>query len=72
MPPKALAGIEVIAPSPETVEAFGDLTGPWFEKIHTMAQESQTLATLRDSLLPRLISGELRIREAEKQVEEVA
>jgi len=72
VPPKALAEIEVIAPSPETVEAFGDLTGPWFEKIHTMAQESQTLATLRDSLLPRLISGELRIREAEKQVEEVA
>jgi len=33
-------------------------------------KESQTLATLRDTLLPRLMSGDLRIREAEKQVEE--
>lgn len=71
VPPKALAEIEVIAPQPEVVEAFGELSGPWFEKVHSMAQENQTLAALRDALLPRLMSGELRIREAEKQVEEV-
>lgn len=71
IPPKALAEIEVIAPQPEVVEAFGELSGPWFEKVHTMAQENQTLAALRDALIPRLMSGELRIREAEKQVEEV-
>jgi type I restriction enzyme S subunit len=34
-------------------------------------RESRTLAALRDSLLPRLMSGQLRIRDAEKQVEEV-
>jgi type I restriction enzyme S subunit len=32
---------------------------------------SQTLANLRDTLLPKLLSGELRVPEAEKQVEEV-
>jgi type I restriction enzyme S subunit len=31
--------------------------------------ESRTLATLRDTLLPRLLSGELRIPESEKMVE---
>ena len=71
IPPKALAEIEVIAPQPEIVEAFGELSGLWFEKVHSMAQENQTLAALRDALLPRLMSGELGIREAEKQVEEV-
>ncbi|MBN2906683.1 MAG: restriction endonuclease subunit S [Rhodobacteraceae bacterium] len=70
IPPKALAEIEVIAPQPEIVEAFGELSGPWFEKVHAMAHENQTLAALRDALLPRLMSGELRIREAEKEVKE--
>ena len=34
--------------------------------------ESQTLAILRDALLPKLLSGELRVRDAEKAVEQVA
>ena len=38
------------------------------EKNHS---ESQTLAALRDTLLPQLLSGELRVAEAEKQLEEV-
>jgi type I restriction enzyme S subunit len=70
IPPKALAEIEVIAPSSDVVSAFGDLAGPWFEKVHTMASENQTLAQLRDTLLPRLMSGELRVPAARKQVEE--
>jgi type I restriction enzyme S subunit len=32
--------------------------------------QAQTLATLRDTLLPRLISGQLRLPEAESQIEE--
>ncbi|WP_275630835.1 restriction endonuclease subunit S [Psychromarinibacter halotolerans] len=53
------------------VAAAGELIGPAFERAISADLESQTLATLRDSLLPRLMSGELRIREAEKRVEEV-
>jgi type I restriction enzyme S subunit len=34
-------------------------------------EESQSLAELRDTLLPRLMSGEIRVREAEKIVEDV-
>ena len=35
-------------------------------------RESRTLAALRDMLLPKLMSGELTVREAEAQVSEVA
>jgi type I restriction enzyme S subunit len=38
-------------------------------RISSNNEESQTLAELRDTLLPRLISGEIRIPEAEKTVE---
>ncbi|KUF09041.1 hypothetical protein AVJ23_19800 [Pseudoponticoccus marisrubri] len=52
-------------------DAFTEIVAPWHSKILHLEKESQTLAALRDTLLPRLMSGELRIREAEKQVEEV-
>jgi type I restriction enzyme, S subunit len=34
-------------------------------------EESLSLAQLRDSLLPKLMSGEIRVRDAEKVVEDV-
>jgi type I restriction enzyme S subunit len=37
--------------------------------IHHNQAESQTLAALRDTLLPKLLSGEVRVKEAEKLVE---
>jgi type I restriction enzyme S subunit len=41
-------------------------------KIGILESESRTLAALRDTLLPKLISGELRIPDAERIVGEVA
>ena len=55
----------------EVIAAAGKLIAPAFDRAIATDLESQTLAALRDALLPRLMSGELRIREAEKQVEEV-
>jgi type I restriction enzyme, S subunit len=49
----------------ETIAATVDLAG-------TLRRESVHLTTLRDALLPRLLSGELRVRDAEAAVEEVA
>ena len=43
---------------------------PIFERMKTADLESKTLAELRDTLLPKLISGELRIPDAEKFLEE--
>ncbi len=42
---------------------------PLHARAAAAAHESQALATLRDALLPELLSGRLRVREAEKVVE---
>ncbi|MEP4248339.1 restriction endonuclease subunit S [Tateyamaria sp.] len=69
---KTIAAIEAAVPVEEIVVAFGEATMSMVEKIHQLGRENQTLATLRDTLLPRLMSGELRVGEAKKQVEAVA
>ncbi|WP_298905562.1 restriction endonuclease subunit S [uncultured Aliiroseovarius sp.] len=51
---------------------FDELISPWFEKVRQLSEENKTLAALRDTLLPRLMSGELRVGEAREQVEAVA
>jgi type I restriction enzyme S subunit len=62
-----------VTDAPQAVHhAFGAITTPFFERILALKAESQTLADLRDSLLPRLMSGELRVGEAREQIEEVA
>nr|BAL57129.1 type I restriction enzyme, S subunit [uncultured prokaryote] len=47
------------------------LVEPWFARIRACAEESRTLAALRDALLPKLISGELRVKDAERFLERV-
>ena len=42
------------------------------QRCEELLLESRTLASLRDLLLPKLISGEIRLRDAEKAVEAVA
>lgn len=54
---------------PQIPEAFGDLVAPLFRRATEGARESWSLADLRDTLLPKLISGELRVPDAERIVE---
>ncbi|MGR3628802.1 MAG: restriction endonuclease subunit S [Sulfitobacter sp.] len=62
-----------VAMPPEPVEAaFEAQVSPLFERYCACLYENQTLAALRDTLLPRLMSGELRVGEAREQVEAVA
>lgn len=61
----------MIVPPKELVERFNEIVEPWFEKRDATIAQSQTLADLRDTLLPRLMSGELRIGDAREQVEEM-
>ena len=42
-------------------QRFDDIVEPLVAKIIRNQQQAQTLATLRDTLLPRLISGQLRL-----------
>jgi type I restriction enzyme S subunit len=53
--------LHVCWPSPQVLEAFDVRVGPIFDKAFANTLESQTLATLRDTLLPKLLSGEMSV-----------
>lgn len=55
----------VVAPKP-VAECFGQLIKPLFARSSAANKEGRTLAALRDTLLPKLISGELRTRTSDK------
>lgn len=61
--------IPVVVPSEEVLQAFDAIVSPALERIIANERESRTLARTRDLLLPRLMSGELRVAEAGKIVE---
>ncbi|NLD38875.1 MAG: hypothetical protein GX654_18610 [Desulfatiglans sp.] len=67
---KILREIPIIIPRPANMKGFGAQILLIFDKIHSNNCEVNTLAKLRDTLLPKLISGELRIPDAEKLTEE--
>jgi len=52
---------ELAIPPSETLDAFNKRVSPLFEKQQVNGAESATLAALRDALLPKLLSGELRV-----------
>ena len=56
-----LAAFEVVVAQNEVVNEFSAIVRPWHEKILAGIYENQTLTALRDTLLPRLMSGELRV-----------
>ena len=53
--------LDCIFPTPETTAAFDKLVEPLLGRIRANLHQSRTLANLRDTLLPRLLSGELRV-----------
>ena len=61
----------LVLPTERITKAFTKIVEPIQKTIASNHKQSQTLATLRDTLLPRLISGQLRIPEAEALIEEV-
>ncbi len=62
--------VAAVLPSDEVFKQFELIANPLFAKVHENRKQAQTLATLRDTLLPRLISGQLRLPEAEEQLSE--
>ncbi|TAK51820.1 MAG: restriction endonuclease subunit S [Gammaproteobacteria bacterium] len=57
-----LAGVSVVVPPSELVEHFEKRVGPSLDRIRAALLEARTLANARDALLPKLISGELRVK----------
>ncbi len=59
-----------LIPSREVLGKFEDVVGQLYDRIRSQELQAQTLTQLRDTLLPRLISGQLRLPDAEQTVEE--
>jgi type I restriction enzyme S subunit len=62
--------LTTLRPPLDVAAAFNQRVEPAVAKILAACNESRTLATLRDTLLPKVLSGEIRVPEAEQAVEE--
>ena len=63
MTTSVLNSLEIILPNDETLAKFEKIVDPMFLQIRANELESAKLANLRDTLLPRLMSGELSVSE---------
>ncbi|NDY72713.1 hypothetical protein DO021_04175 [Desulfobacter hydrogenophilus] len=70
MTTKVLNELLVLMPEKMMLQNFDAILNSYFLKIKENNTQSKTLSNLRDTLLPKLISGEIRIPEAEKITEE--
>jgi type I restriction enzyme S subunit len=59
---QTFASLDCVFPPPALAEAFDRTVTPWLERIKANLRESRTLAALRDTLLPKLLSGEIRVK----------
>ncbi len=67
-----LGEVEVLLPGNDLCTAFVDMCSPLDCRARIGQAESKSLAALRDLLLPKLMSGEIRVKDAEKAIEEAA
>lgn len=66
----AVKDLPIDLPPPSVIQQFTAIAGPLVSLALESARESRALAQLRDAMLPKFLSGELRIRDAEAFVEE--
>lgn len=66
VPAESLNHLNLASPSRSVAEQFRKFVGPIFARTATAAEENRSLAKLRDLLLPKLISGELRVADAKR------
>ena len=58
--------------APKSIQiSFLNLISPFEKQIKQNNLQSETLANIRDTLLPKLMSGEIRVKEAEPIIKEV-
>jgi len=67
---QGVRSLPILVPNESVIVMFDGSAKHFTDKIFTNALESRTLAILRDTLLPKLISGELRVPDVEKILEE--
>ncbi len=59
-----LGALPMVTPPTELQTRFAEIVGPWDERGTIALEQSRTLATMRDALLPKLLSGELKTEAA--------
>ena len=69
VPVPAVRGFLVVAPPVGLAVQFGKVAALLFERASRAGRESRKMAALRDTLLPKLISGEIRVGDDEKAAE---
>ena len=69
VPADCLNNFTIVVPPTEIAERFGQFARDVFAELKAHDAESRTLAALRDALLPKLLSGELRVPAAARLVE---
>lgn len=67
---KHLTEARLAVPPASVLTALGQLMGPLLDRRIANSLQARELAALRDTLLPRLISGKLRLPEAQEQLED--
>jgi len=67
--PSQIAKVDTLMPQATVLAEFNRQAAPILKAVTENQLESQTLAQLRETLLPKLISGELRIKDADKFLE---
>jgi type I restriction enzyme, S subunit len=60
--PEGLLSMNVVLPAKSVIHHFSKVVQPLLARMDRAREESRTLAGLRDTLLPKLISGELRVK----------
>ena len=68
--PDVVSALACVVSSAEVLHAFNPVARPLLEKVSANQRQAQTLATLRDTLLPRLILGQLRLPDIQPLVAE--
>jgi type I restriction enzyme, S subunit len=59
---KQIKDFECLIPSEKTVSNFDDFYNRWFLKFDNNKKQIQTLTQIRDTLLPKLMSGQIRVK----------
>ena len=63
--PKHIAGLPMGNISPDEINQYNVLVSPLFEAIGDNKEENLSLASIRDALLPKLMSGEIDVSEVD-------
>ncbi|MEI6318993.1 MAG: restriction endonuclease subunit S [Pseudomonadota bacterium] len=70
--PEVVAATPVVRPDDDVLHRFFSISGPLLATMAQNEREARTLGALRDALLPKLVSGELQVKNAERIIEVTA